>query len=487
MAAVTTPSTTSTGSNGPAVAGGAPMPSTALSEIPAKVAALRSAFDAGRTRPISWRKEQLRAVKRLVTEEEAALVEALRADLGKPATEGYVTEIGFMKAEAEYALHHLERWLRPEKVAVPLPQMPAKARIHRDPRGVVLVIGPWNYPVQLILAPLVAAVAGGNAAVLKPSEVAPNTSAALARLVPRYLDAEAVTVVEGAVPETTALLAERFDHIFYTGNGTIGRVVMEAAAKHLTPVTLELGGKSPVIVDRTADLDVAARRIAWGKFLNAGQTCVAPDYVLAERSVREPLVEKVEAAVRSFYGDDPHRSLDYARIVNGRHFGRLEGLLASTGGDVVFGGERSADDLYFSPTALRDPSPDDRIMQEEIFGPILPVLAVDNVAEAIDFVNDRDNPLALYVFTGDDRVADEVTEATSAGGMCVNATLYHLAVPGLPFGGVGASGIGAYHGRAGFETFTHRKSVLRKPARPDPPIAYPPYTRIKAAILRRFL
>jgi len=486
MAAVTTPSTTSTGSNGPAVAGGAPMPSTALSEIPAKVAALRSAFDAGRTRPISWRKEQLRAVKRLVTEEEAALVEALRADLGKPATEGYVTEIGFMKAEAEYALHHLERWLRPEKVAVPLPQMPAKARIHRDPRGVVLVIGPWNYPVLLILAPLVAAVAGGNAAVLKPSEVAPNTSAALARLVPRYLDAEAVTVVEGAVPETTALLAERFDHIFYTGNGTIGRVVMEAAAKHLTPVTLELGARARS--STTAPPTSTSRRAASRGASSSRRTDLRrPDYVLAERSVREPLVEKVEAAVRSFYGDDPHRSLDYARIVNGRHFGRLEGLLASTGGDVVFGGERSADDLYFSPTALRDPSPDDRIMQEEIFGPILPVLAVDNVAEAIDFVNDRDNPLALYVFTGDDRVADEVTEATSAGGMCVNATLYHLAVPACR----SAASAPGHRQRTTAAPASRRSPTARACsatlARPDPPIAYPPYTRIKAAILRRFL
>ncbi len=489
MAAVTTPSSTSPsiGPGGAAEPGSAAAPSTPVAEIPARVEALRKVFESGRTRPVEWRKEQIRGVKRLVTDAEDELVEALRSDLGKPPVEGYITEIGFMKAEADYALRHLDRWLRPEKVSVPLPQMPAKARVHRDPRGVVLIIGPWNYPVQLILAPLVAALAGGNAAVVKPSEVAPATSAALARLIPRYVDPDAVAVVEGAVPETTALLAERFDHIFYTGNGTIGRVVMKAAAEHLTPVTLELGGKSPVIVDRSADLDVAARRIVWGKFLNAGQTCVAPDYVLADRSVRDPLVEKVESAVRSFYGDDPHRSLDYARIVNERHFGRLEGLIESTSGAVEFGGERSVDDLYFSPTALRDPSPDDRIMQEEIFGPILPFLAVDDVAEAIDFVNDRDNPLALYVFTGDDRVAGEVTEATSAGGMCVNATLYHLAVPGLPFGGVGASGIGAYHGRSGFDTFTHRKSVLTKPARPDPPIAYPPYTRIKAAILRRFL
>lgn len=487
MAAVTTPSTTPSSPSDGERTGTAPAPPATVNGIPARVTALRSVFDSGRTRPVAWRKEQLRAVKRLVTDEEDALVEALRSDLGKPPAEGYVTEIGFMKAEADYALRHLDRWMRPEKVAVPLPQMPAKARIHRDPLGVVLIIGPWNYPIQLILAPLVAALAGGNTAVVKPSEVAPATSAALARLVPRYLDPEAVAVVEGAVPETTALLAERFDHIFYTGNGTIGRVVMEAAAKHLTPVTLELGGKSPVIVDHTADLDVAARRIAWGKYLNAGQTCVAPDYVLAERSVRDPLLEKVEAAKRSFYGDDPHRSLDYARIVNERHFGRLEGLLDSTGAAVAFGGERDAGDLYFSPTAILDPAPDDRIMQEEIFGPILPFLAVEDVAEAIDFVNGRDNPLALYVFTGDDRVADAVAGATSSGGMCVNATLYHLAVPGLPFGGVGESGIGAYHGRAGFETFTHRKSVLRKPTRPDPPVAYPPYTRLKAALLRRFL
>jgi aldehyde dehydrogenase (NAD+) len=352
----------------------------------------------------------------------------------------------------------------------------------------VLIIGPWNYPVQLVLAPLVGALAAGNAAVLKPSEVAAHTSRALARLIPRYLDGDAIAVIEGGVPETTALLDERWDHIFYTGNGTVGRVVMAAAAKHLTPVTLELGGKSPTIVDRSANLDVAARRIVWGKYINAGQTCVAPDYVLVDRRVEGPLSARMRDAVRQFYGDDPQASNDYGRIINDRHFARLARLIDDEGsGEVLYGGDRDEDDRYFSPTAVRNPELTSPIMQEEIFGPILPVIAVDDTASAIEFVNSREKPLALYVFAEETEVANRVIASTSSGGACVNATIFHLAVPGLPFGGVGASGMGAYHGRATFETFSHAKSVLTKPTGIDPSIAYPPYRGIKAKLLRRLL
>ena len=288
------------------------------------------------------------------------------------------------------------------------------------------------------------------------------------------------------MPETTALLAERWDHIFYTGNGTVGRVVMEAAAKHLTPVTLELGGKSPAIVDRHANLDVAAKRIAWGKFVNTGQTCVAPDYVLVDRTVEQPFLGALGSTVRAFYGDDPRRSPDYGRIINDRHFTRLRGLLES-GGEVVVGGESDASDRYIAPTVLTAVDPDAPIMREEIFGPLLPVIAVDDVDDAIDFVNAREKPLALYVFSEADTVAERVIASTSAGGVAVNATVLHLAVPGLPFGGVGASGMGAYHGRAGFDTFSHRKSVLNRPTRLDVPVMYPPYKGWKQKLLRRLL
>lgn len=462
---------------------------TATTPTPADVnKRLRATFDDGRTRPVGWRKDQLRALGRLLASCEGELLDALRADLGKPAVEGFVTDLAFVRAEIDYTLTHLDAWLRPQRVGVPVKQQPGKARLHRDPLGAVLVIGPWNYPVQLVLAPLVGAIAGGNTAAIKPSEVAPHTSHALARLIPRYLDADAIAVVEGGVPETTALLDERWDHIFYTGNGTVGRVVMAAAAKHLTPVTLELGGKSPVIVEASANLEVAARRIAWGKYLNAGQTCIAPDYVLVDRRVEGPLLARLRDAVRGFYGPDPRQSRDYGRIVNDHHFARLARLFDADGaGETVFGGERDAAERYVAPTALRGTDPTAPIMSEEIFGPLLPTIAVDDLTAAIDFVGSRDKPLALYVFAEDRAAVRRVVEGTTSGGVCVNATIFHIAVPGLPFGGVGESGMGAYHGRSTFDTFTHCKSVLTRPTRLDPAIAYPPYGRIKAKLLRRML
>jgi aldehyde dehydrogenase (NAD+) len=467
----------------------APTAGALAAESPAEtVKRLRAAFDSGRTRPAEWRKEQLHRLKALLAEGESELSAALAADLGKSALEGFLTEIAFTRAEIDYTLAHLDGWLRPEKVHVPIKQQPGQARIHRDPLGVVLIIGPWNYPVQLLLAPLVGALAAGNAAVLKPSEVSPNASRALARLIPRYLDADAVAVVEGGVPETTALLDERWDHIFYTGNGAVGRIVMTAAAKHLTPVTLELGGKSPTIVDRSANLEVAARRIAWGKYINAGQTCVAPDYVLVDRRVEGPLSARLRDAVRQFYGDDPQASGDYGRIINDSHFARLSALLDGDGaGEVIYGGDRDEAQRYFAPTAVRGTESTASLMQEEIFGPILPLIAVDDIDAAISFVNAREKPLALYVFAEDAAVARRVVDNTTAGGVCVNSTVFQLAVPGLPFGGVGGSGMGAYHGRATFETFTHAKSVLTKPTAIDPSIAYPPYKGLKAKLLRRLL
>lgn len=463
-------------------------PTTPDLDAVALVADLRATFASGRTRDAAWRTAQLRALRRMLAEQEEALLAALRADLGKPAIEAFLTEIAFVRAEVDVTLKHLRRWMRPERVGIPVKQQPARARVHRDPLGVVLIIGPWNYPVQLLLAPLVGAIAAGNCAVLKPSEVSPTVSATLARIVGQYLDRDAIRIVEGAVDETTSLLEQRWDHVFYTGNGTIGRVVMGAAAKHLTPVTLELGGKSPTYVDASADLAVAARRIAWGKFLNSGQTCIAPDYVLVERSVEAAFVEHLRAAVHTFFGDDPSQSPDYGRIVNGRHFARIRALVEGEGaGTAAFGGRHDEAARYIEPCALVGVDPHARIMQEEIFGPVLPVLGVDGVDEAIRFINDRDKPLALYIFSERGSVTDRILAETSSGGVCVNATLYHLVPPTLPFGGVGESGQGAYHGRATFETFSHRKSVLRKPTRLDPPIAYPPYTEKKQKLIRRFL
>jgi len=460
-------------------------PATPDLDAHALVEGLRKAFATGRTRSYEWRRDQLRAIKRMLVEREPEFMDALAADMGKPPTEAYAADIGFVVAEIDYALRHLRGWMRPQRVHAPLVTKPSRARVIREPLGVVLVIAPWNYPVHLLLAPVVGALAAGNCVVAKPSEITANTSTTLARLIPEFLDPDCIKVVEGAVDETQALLAEQFDHIFYTGNAKVARVVAAAAAKHLTPVTLELGGKSPVIVDESANLEVAARRVAWGKFLNAGQTCIAPDYVLVAKPVADRFVEHVRRAIFDFYGPEPKDSPDYARIVDDRHWKRVVGFLGS--GTAAIGGEHDEKTRYLAPTVLRDVAPDSPAMQEEIFGPVLPVLTVDSVDEAINFVNDRDKPLALYLFSESGDAQRRVLENTSSGGACVNATMFHVVVPGLPFGGVGPSGQGAYHGRSTFETFSHAKSVLRKRARPDPALAYPPYTKAKDKLLRRFL
>ncbi|MEU0075457.1 aldehyde dehydrogenase family protein [Streptomyces sp. NPDC006332] len=434
-----------------------------IPEQPADIVArLRATFRTGRTKPVAWRTDQLTRLRAMLTENGADLAAALHADLGKSATEAYRTEIDFTVREIDHTLDHLTDWLRPESAPVPAYLGDdASAWTRYDPLGVVLVIAPWNYPAQLLLAPVVGALAAGNAVVAKPSELAPATSAALARLLPAHLDTDAVAVVEGGIPETTALLAERFDHIFYTGNGTVGRVVMRAAAEHLTPVALELGGKSPAFVDRDTDLDVVADRLARGKFLNAGQTCVAPDYVLTDPQTAAALEPALVRAVESLYGTDPAASGEYGRIVNERHFDRLTGLLDS--GRVVVGGDSDRTAKYIAPTVLADVDPKSPVMGEEIFGPILPIVTVPGLSEAIDFINDRDKPLALYVFTEAEQTRRRIADETSSGGLGYGLPLAHLTVSDLPFGGVGESGMGSYHGRYSIETFSHRKAVLEKP------------------------
>ncbi len=476
----------------PQTTAAAPRPTVAPEAKPEDAAALverlREAFDQGRTRPVAWRRAQLQNIKQMLREHEDEFLEALATDLGKAALEGWLTDVILTTRDVDYTLKHMADWMRPERVSVPVVQQPASARVVREPLGVALVIAPWNYPIQLLLEPMIAALAAGNAVVGKPSEISAATSATLARLVPQYLDPEAVAIVEGGVEETTALLEQRFDHILYTGNGKVGRIVAAAAAKHLTPTTLELGGKSPAIVHSDADLRMAARRIAFGKWINAGQTCIAPDYVLVHRDVERALVEALRGSIRTFFGDDPKTSGDYARIVNDAHFQRLAGLLDRGGfKEVVAGGEVDPADRYIAPTVLRGVDPSAPVMQEEIFGPILPVIAVDSLDDAIRFVNERDKPLSLYVFAKSKSAQERVLERTSSGGACVNATVVHFAVPGLPFGGVGESGYGSYHGREGFETFSNRKPIMTKPARPDPPVQYPPWSGLKRRVLRKLL
>jgi len=453
--------------------------------VAALVSGLRSHFATGATKPRSWRLSQLEALEHFLMEREQDIVDALHADLRKPTTEAFASEIGLPLSELRLTRRNLARWMKPERVRTSLAAMPGRSYVYREPLGVTLIIAPWNYPVQLVVLPLIGAIAAGNCALLKPSEMTPNVSAFLAKWLPQYLDRRAVQVVQGGVAETTALLRERWDHIFFTGSGAVARIVMEAAAKHLTPVTLELGGKSPCIVDQSADLDTAAKRIVYGKFFNAGQTCVAPDYVLVHEEVHDGLVNRMVSTIREFYGDDPKQSQDFARIVNERHHARLTRLIGD--GDVVTGGETDASERYVAPTILRNVKESDAVMQEEIFGPILPVISVSSVDSAIAFVNRQAKPLALYLFSRDEDAKHRVLTRTDAGGTTINHVWLHVGVPQLPFGGVGESGMGAYHGRHSFETFSHRRSVLKKPTLPDPPILFPPYSARKLRWIKKLI
>ncbi len=455
---------------------------TPLDAIPGVVATARRTYDAGTTRPRAWRVATLTRLRELVVAHEARLLDALAADFGKPRFEAWGTEIGFVLSDIDHTLAHLDHWMAPEKVPTPLAFKPASSSIVPEPLGVVCVIAPWNYPVQLLLLPMVAAIAAGNAVVGKPSELSPAAADAVRDLVDELGDA-AVQLVLGGVAETTELLTQRFDHIVYTGNSRVARIVMRAAAEHLTPVTLELGGKSPAIVSHNADIEVAAKRIAWGKFVNAGQTCIAPDYILVERQVHDQLVAALGEQITAFYGADPQRSPDYTRIVNDAQFHRLEKMLHC--GTVAHGGQSDADERYIAPTVLTGITRDDPVMGEEIFGPVLPVIAVDSLDEAIAFVNTGDKPLALYSFSDDDTDNDRVIAGATSGGACVNGTLLHISNPHLPFGGVGESGMGAYHGKIGFDTLSHRRGVMTRSTKLDPPLMYPPYTAKKEKLIRR--
>jgi aldehyde dehydrogenase (NAD+) len=447
---------------------------------------LRSYVESGATASLAWRRAQLVGLLRLVKEHEADLLDALAADLGKPRLEAWAADLAPISLDLAHTRKQLRRWMRPERVAAGKAVRPGSARLLREPLGAVLVIAPWNYPVQLALMPLGAALAAGNAVVLKPSELAPATSAALARLIPQYLDQRAVAVVEGAVEESTALLEQRWDHILYTGNGRVGRVVARAAAEHLTPTTLELGGRCPVVVDRDADLKVAARRIVWGKFLNAGQTCLAPNHVFVHESVAGDLQRLVVERIVAQYGSAPALNPELTRIVSRTHYERLRSAIEGSRSQIVHGGGGDESSLRLEPTVVSNPETTSPLMTEEIFGPVLPIVAVRDVDDALARINDGDKPLALYVFAGR-RTAERVIAATSSGSVCVNHTIVQAGVPDLPFGGVGESGHGRYHGKAGFETFSNLRGVVRKPTKPDPPLLYPPFTALKERILRAAL
>jgi aldehyde dehydrogenase (NAD+) len=431
--------------------------------LPQTVDRLRETFSAGRTKPLAWRRTQLRRLRDLVTEHQEDIADALMADLRRPREESYRADVDMIVSDIDHLLDHLEHWTAAQPVEIPENLLPPEARasIRPEPLGTVLIIGPWNYPFQLVLMPLAGALAAGNTVVVKPSELAPAASALVSTLIDRYLDNDAVAVVEGGVAEATALLALRFDHIFYTGNPTVGRIVLRAAAEHLTPVTLELGGKSPAYVDDDVDLAEVARRLTATKFANAGQICVAPDYVLAPHRTVPALESALRQAIGNAYGADPAQSPAFGRLVNERHFERVAALLDS--GRVVTGGQTDRSDLYIAPTVLSEVQPDAPVMLEEIFGPVLPIVGVTGLDEAISFITARPKPLALYAFTADEHTRRRLIEETSSGALGLGLPIAHLRVPDLPFGGVGTSGHGSYHGTHSFETFSHRKAILRVP------------------------
>ncbi|NTW50790.1 MAG: aldehyde dehydrogenase [Chlorobiales bacterium] len=450
--------------------------------IKSHLSELRRTFASGRTQSYDWRRKQLNALRQFILDREAEITDALYNDFRKSTSETWFTETGFELGEITHTLRHLKKWMKPQKVPTPLLYHVGKSYIQTEPYGVVLIIAPWNYPFQLCLSPLVGALAAGNCAILKPSELAPNISKVVAKGLNDYLDRDAVRVVEGGVAETTALLNERLDYIFFTGGTHVGQIVMEAAAKHLTPLTLELGGKSPCIVDHDAALDVAARRIIWGKFLNGGQTCIAPDYLFVHESVEKPLLEEIKLAITKFYGENPKASDVYPRIIDDRHFNRLVKYLKSE--EIVTGGEIDEKERYIAPTVLRNVAPDSPVLTEEIFGPILPILTYSNLDEALSFINSRAKPLALYIFSESRDTQQRILSRTQSGGACINDTVLQIAVPDLPFGGIGHSGVGSYHGRTGFQTFSHQRSILRKATFFDPSIRYPPYSPAKLRLMK---
>ena len=452
-------------------------------EVNALFESQKQFFSKGRTLSLDYRRDLLLRLKKAIEINEDKIHEALKKDLNKSKFESFLSETQFSIIEIESTLKKLKKWMSPKRVKSPLLQWPVKSYIQPEPLGTVLIIAPWNYPFQLLFSPLIGAIAAGNTAILKPSEVSPNVSKVSADIISEYFEPHEIGVVEGAIDETNWLLDLPFDHIFYTGNGFVARIIMEKAAKHLTPVTLELGGKSPCFVFGKTDMDLTAKRIVWGKFFNSGQTCVAPDYLLVEKGKKEVLVEGMKKYLSEFYGSNIKGSPDYGRIINERHFDRLEGLIEKD--KVLIGGNVDKSQKYIEPTVL-DGNESMPVMKEEIFGPLLPVLEFEDLGHAIDFVRARPKPLATYIFSQDYLVEKQILQRVSTGGVCINDTLVHLSTEHLPFGGVGESGMGRYHGHFSFETFSHMKSIMKRSFWFDLAVRYPPYLG-KLPLIRRII
>eukprot|EP01080_Neovahlkampfia_damariscottae_P008986 gene8986-1085_t len=444
---------------------------------------MRKNFATGKTHSLQFRLTQLKNLKKMMEENEEEFKKALGKDLRVPEIIMLNEIILSSVNEIDSAISNLSSWMEPVKGSLPIAHQPASAHIHSEPFGLVLLISPWNYPVSLIIKPLIGIISGGNSCIIKPSEVSENTCKVFSKLLPKYLDNGFYKCIEGGPKETTSLLKNKFDYILYTGNTFVGKIIMEAAAKHLTPVTLELGGKSPCIVLKDCDIDVTAKRIAWGKFFNCGQTCIAVDYILAEKSIEEKLYSKIVENIEAFYGKNAKESNAYSRIINKRHTERLSKLLPK---DIAYGGDVDADDHYLSPTILRNVKKEDEVMKDEIFGPILPIIPIESFKEAVDFINERPKPLALYLFTTNEKAQNQIVQATSSGAVSINEVLMHFTIGSLPFGGVGDSGMGAYGGKFSFDTFTHKKGVLNKSTKVDPKLRYPPYTKASLAWLQTF-
>ena len=432
-------------------------------------------FNTHKTKNLKFRKQQLKLLSKNIKNHENELLDALYKDLGKSKVEAYATEIGMLLKSIKLMRKELKNWSKTKQTDTPLYLFPTKSYIKKEPYGTVLIIGPFNYPVQLVFEPLIGAIAAGNTAIVKPSELTPHVAIVIKDIIEDTFDEAYVSVVEGGIEETQTLLSLPFDYMFFTGSEKVGKIVYEAAARKLIPVTLELGGKSPVIVDDTANIKVASERISFGKFTNAGQTCVAPDYILVQRKVKNDLIKALKKTITEFYGENIEKSPDFGRIVNQKHFNRLNDLIQIHKDNVVFGGNSSKEDLYIEPTVLDNITNDNKIMKEEIFGPILPIITYDNFDEVLEIIQSKSKPLSLYLFSEDENMTHRVVEELSFGGGAINDTLMHLANPNLPFGGVGSSGIGQYHGKYSFDTFSHMKSYTFKSTRLESSLFFPPY------------
>ncbi|HOV63299.1 MAG TPA: aldehyde dehydrogenase [Spirochaetia bacterium] len=437
------------------------------------------------TKPLAFRLEQLKSLRDAIQSYEERILAALKADLHKSAFEGYMTEVGMVLDELRFVMRHLRQWAQKKPVATPIAQFHGRSFIAPEPYGVVLIMSPWNYPFQLSMTPLIGAIAAGNCAVVKPSAYAPHVSQVIADMIASCFDPSFVHIVQGGRKENEDLLKQKFDYIFFTGGEAVGHTVMEAAAKHLTPLTLELGGKSPCIVDKTAQIGRAARRITFGKFLNAGQTCVAPDYVLVQEDVKDSLIEGIMAVIHEFFLDEGYIEENYPHIINEKHFDRLMALME--GERILTGGRGVREKRFIEPTVLDGITFESRIMQEEIFGPILPIITFTDIDEVIATLKTRPKPLALYLFTTDKVTERTVLESVSFGGGCINDTIIHLATSRMGFGGVGESGMGSYHGKHSFDTFTHYRSIVKKYNWIDLPLRYHPYTKLKLKVIKRVM